>query len=361
MQNPFGFLRQQVAPHYLGVDIGTTSIKIAEVDQGAQLPRVVNYATLESQNSLSRANVAFQTSTLKLFDDEVKKLLDSLLKKLKPKTTDVIASLPTFAAFTTVLSFPVMTDSELKKTIAFQAKQYVPLPMDEVAIDPFKVGEYEDEKGFKFQQILLVSVPLEQIKKYQKIFKDVGLNLKVLEIEGMSLVRSLIGSDPTPTLIVDIGSRSTSICIAEKGILKFTAQSDYASASLTQAVSASLNINPLRAEEMKRERGIVGTGPNYELSTIMLPFVDVILNEVKRAQFNYESQFPAAPKLERIILSGGGANLMGIEKYVSGQMGIPAVKASPFGRFEYNPLLEPLVPELNPLFSVALGLALREF
>lgn len=361
MQNPFGFLKQQVAPHYLGVDIGTTSIKIAEVDQGDQLPRLVNYGLLESQNSLSRANVAFQTSTLKLFDDEVRKLLDVLLKKMKPKTTDVIASLPTFAAFTTVLSFPIMTDGELKKTIAFQAKQYVPLPMDEVAIDPFKVGEYEDDKGFKFQQILLVSVPLEQIKKYQKLFKDVGLNLKVLEIEGMSLARSLVSSDPTPTLIVDIGSRSTAIGIVEKGILKFTAQSDYASASLTQAVSASLNINPLRAEELKRERGIAGTGPNYELSTIMLPFVDVILNEVKRAQFNYEAQFPTSPKLERVILSGGGANLMGIEKYVSAQLGLPAVKASPCGRFEYNQMLDPLVPELNPLLSVSLGLALREF
>jgi type IV pilus assembly protein PilM len=361
MQNPFSFLKQQVAPHYLGIDIGTTSIKVVEVDQGKQLPRIANYAVLESQNSLTRANVAFQTSSLKLFDEEVSKLLDSALKKMKPKTSDVIASLPTFAAFTTVLTFPLMTADELQKTIAYQAQQYVPLPLSEVAIDPFKVGEYEDEKGFKFQQVLLISVPLEQIKKYQKVFKSVGLNLKVLEIEGMSLVRSLAGTDPTPTLIVDIGSRSTAIGVAEKGVLKFTGQSDYAGASLSQAISSSLSINPVRAEELKRERGIAGTGPNYELSTIMLPFVDVIINEVKRAQFNYESQFPASPKIERAILSGGGANLIGIEKYMTAQLGMPAVKASPFSKFEYSPLLEPLVSELNPLLSVSLGAALREF
>ena len=30
--------------------------------------------------------------------------------------------------------------------------------------------------------------------------------------------------------------------------------------ALTQALSASLSINPMRAEELKRERGVAGTG-----------------------------------------------------------------------------------------------------
>lgn len=361
MQNPFKLLKQQVSPHYLGVDIGTTSIKIAEVDQGKLLPRLANYGMLESRNSLSRANVAFQASNLKLFDQEVTDLLKLLLKKMKPKTSDAVASIPGFAAFSTILTFPAMNEAELQKTIAFQAKQYIPLPISEVAIEPFKVGEYEDEKGYKMQQILLVTVPLEQIRKYQKIFKDAGLSLGVIEIEGMSLARSLVGTDQTPTVIVDIGSRSTAIVVTDKGMMRFTAQSDYAGASLTQALSSSLNINPLRAEELKRERGIAGIGANYELSTIMLPFVDVILNEVKRALFNYESQFPADKKVERLVLSGGGANLLGIEKYVSQEMGLPVVVGSPLTRFEYAPVLEPLVHEMNPLLSVSLGLALRQF
>jgi type IV pilus assembly protein PilM len=363
MANPFSFftsLRQKISPRCLGVDIGTTSIKIVEADQGKQLPRILNYALLETKNSFSRPNVAFQTSTLKLFEEETTELLKETIKKMKPKTTRAAASLPGFSAFTTILNFPSMTESELQKTIAYQAKQYIPLPVSEVAMEPIKVGQYEDEKGFKFDQILLITVPLEQIKKYQNIFKAAGLQLAALEIEGMSLARSLVGTDPTSTVLIDIGSRSTAIAFIEKGQLRMSAQSDFAGASLTQAVSSSLNINPQRAEELKRERGIAGTGPNYELSTIMMPFVDAIINEVKRAQFNYQNQFPAAPNIERAILSGGGANLLGIERYISQQLGIPAVKASPLTRFEYNPLLEPVSHELNPYLSVALGLALRE-
>ena len=86
----------------------------------------------------------------------------------------------------------------------------------------------------------------------------------------------------------------------------------------------------------------MGTGPSYELSTIMLPFLDVILNEVKKAQFLYGEQFPSARKTERIVLAGGGANLLGIEAYVERQFGLPTVKIAPFSRFAYPPAMEPL-------------------
>jgi type IV pilus assembly protein PilM len=122
-----------------------------------------------------------------------------------------------------------------------------------------------------------------------------------------------------------------------------------------------LGINPLRAEELKIERGVAGTGPNYELSTIMLPFLDVIINEVKKAQYAYGSQFRDSAKIERVVLSGGGANLVGIKEYFGKELGLPVVKAAPFARFEYPAEIEPAVGELNPVMSVAMGLALREF
>jgi type IV pilus assembly protein PilM len=361
MANPFSFFKQKLSPSYLGVDIGTTSIKMVEVKQGKTLPQLVNYAMLESRSSLTRANSVFQTSSLKLFEKDIEDVLKLLLEKMKPNTQEVVASLPGFSAFTTVIDFPSMNPTDLARAIEFKAKEYIPLPLSEVALDWMKVGSYTDEKGFKNDQVLLISVPQEQIKKYQNLFKAVGLSLKALEIEPLSLVRSVIAGDPTPTLIIDIGSRSTSMVVADHGELRFAAQVDTAGASLTQAISASLGLNPIRAEELKRERGILSSGPQQELSTIITPFLDAIINEVKRFERAYESQFVGAAKFERIMLAGGGANLLGIEKYISSIFGIPTVKAAPFTKFEYPGSLEPLVSELNPLLGVSLGLALREY
>lgn len=118
MWNPFQFLKQQISSDFLGVDIGTTSIKITEVDQGERGPRLLNYALLESQSSLTRPNTALQTSGLKLSEPETVELLREALKKMKPKTRTALASLPSFSAFTTVLNFPQMSPADLAKTIA---------------------------------------------------------------------------------------------------------------------------------------------------------------------------------------------------------------------------------------------------
>jgi type IV pilus assembly protein PilM len=342
----------------LGVDIGTTSIKIVEVKSGKERPEILNYGLLESSGYLARANQALQTSTLKIFESDIVDLLKTALREMRPGTTEAVASLAPFSVFVTMLDFPMMGPKEIEQAMTYQAKQYVPLPLSEVALDWMKVGEYLDEKGVAHQKLLLISVPKEQIRKYQEMFQKAGLALRELEIESLSLAR-LFANDPTPTIVVDIGSRSTNIVFLEGGALTWQAQSDFASASLTQALATSLSVNPLRAEELKKERGIMGTGPNYELSTIMMPFLDAIINEVKKAQFAYQTQFPSGKPAERIALAGGGANLLGIESYVAREFTIPVIKANPFSHFAYPGAIEPIVSELNPVMSVALGLGLK--
>jgi type IV pilus assembly protein PilM len=344
----------------LGVDIGTTTIKMVEVTAGKRGPRITNYGMLESSGYLARANQALQTSGLKIFEKDAVALLRALIKQLGTSTKDAIASLPPFDVFMTIVDFPAMDPKDVAKALVYQAKQYVPMPLSEVALDWMKIADYQDEKGFAHQKILLISVPQEQIKKYQHMFEAAGLRLRALEIESLSLARIFAG-DPTPTIVVDIGSRSTNIVFMEKGVLAWGAQSDIAAASLTQALVTSLGINPMRAEELKRERGISGTGPNYELSTIMMPFLDGIVNEVKKATYSYRQQFSTASTAERVVLAGGGANLSGIEKYFEKEFGIPVVKVAPFSRFEYPDTIAAFVPELGAPMAVALGLGMKQF
>src|SRR3989344_4697353 len=211
MADVFKFFKKNSSDSYLGVDIGTTSIKVVEVRRGEKLPRVVNYGFLESGGYLARANQALQTSTLKLFEKEVVELLRLILKEMNVQTAEAVASLPIFSTFTTILDFPDMSPADLEKAIPFQAKQYIPVPLSEVALDWMKVGEFTDERGFKHLRVFMISVSREQIEKYQRIFKMVGLKLGALELESLSISRIFGGGDPTPTVVVDIGSRSTNM------------------------------------------------------------------------------------------------------------------------------------------------------
>ena len=354
----FSFFNKFASPkNYLGIDIGTTSVKMVELHHADSILELVNYGFLESYGHLERLNNAIQTSTLKMMDQEIIELLKIIVKNSGVKTTDVVASLPAFSAFTTLLEIPVMSAEDMTKAIRFQAKQYIPLPISAVTIDWVKVGERTDAQGNVVQQILLVSVPNEQIEKYRAIFRGAGLNLISLEIEGLSLARVLTAGEKQTAMIVDFGSRSTSISIASGGYLKFVGQTDFAGGSLTQTISAGLNIRVRRAEDLKKLRGLKGAGGEYELSTLMLPILDVIISEAQRVRNNYEKGYN--DKVEKVIVSGGSANMLGIIQYIQEQVGLPAVKANPFSRIRYPSAMEPLVGELGPEFAVAIGLGIK--
>lgn len=362
MPIPFlGKLLNRFAPGvYLGVDIGTTSIKAVELSKTPLGLRLSNYAFLESYGHLERFNDAIQTSSLKMLGKETAELLRLLIKKAEIKTRRVIASLPPFSTFTILLDIPQMSPEEITQSMQFQARQYIPLPISEVALEWLKVGEYTDEKGFVKQQIFLISIPNETIKLYQGIFRQAGLDLMALELENISLARALIAGDPTPTAILDFGSRSSSVTVVDGGFVKAVYQSDYGGGNLTQAIANGLGINARRAEELKQQRGLVGTGGEYELSTLMVPFLDVILNEVKRASDRYFEKY--ARKIERVIISGGGVNLHGLIQYAERQFNLPVIKANPLSgsQIVYPNELTPVVENLGAPLSVALGLAMKE-
>ena len=343
---------------YLGVDIGTTSIKIAEIGKGKQRPELQNYGILESYGHLERVNNAIQTSALKIMEADTIQLLKTLIKHSNFKSRDAIASIPSFAAFITLFEMPQMDDADIAKTMQFQIGQYIPLPITEVSIDWLKVGERQDDQGFVKEQILLVSIPNETIEKYQRIFSAAGLRLRAMEIESLALLRSVADAAMPPTLVVDIGSRSTNIAVVDKGNLRYNVQTDMSGAGITQALAGGLGVKIRRAEKLKRERGILG-GSESELSTLMMPFVDAILNEVKRAKSKYEQSFGNA--ITQVILAGGGSKMPGIVPYAQEQIGLPVAIADPFLKIHYPSSLEPIVRDLGPSFAIAIGLGIKEF
>ena len=356
----FDFLSSIFSPRsYLGVDIGTTSIKIVEIEKGRGKPELKNYGILESHGHLERVNDAIYTSSLKMADKETAELLKIILSSSKFKTKNAVASIPSFSSFITFMEIPQMPAADTAKALQFQIRQYIPLPSSDVAIDWLKIGEKEDQRGFIRQQIILIAVPNEQLFKYREIFKLAGLRLMALEVESLSLVRSLVAGDQTLTLLVDIGGRSTSIMIVDKGTLRHGSHTDFAGASLTQAIANGLQINVRRAEDLKRRKGLVAKGGEYELSTLTSFYLDAIINEVKRAKEIAENNQEI--KLERIILAGGGANLPGIGQYFESQIGLPTVIGNSFLTLKYPDQIEPIAKELGSTLGVAIGLGIREF
>ncbi len=156
----------------LGVDIGTSSIKLVELGRKNEGPVLLNYGALESKEYLIHPNRAIQTSSLRISERETAALLTSLLKEVKPKTKIAVASIPSFAAFMTLIDMPRISKEETAKAVMFQAPQYIPLPIKEVALDWMKVDEYETPEREAYQRIFLIAIPDTTVRAYKTIFHD---------------------------------------------------------------------------------------------------------------------------------------------------------------------------------------------
>lgn len=345
------------ATTYLGIDIGTSSIKIASVTQG-KTPKLNNYAYLESLEYLERANAAFYASTLQVDEHGMASYIKALMKQSNVAVAPVIASIPAFAAFTTLIETPKLSEKEINQSVPLHAKQYIPIPLSESTLDWVKISEREDPDGTKKMQLLIISVPNDIVARYKNIFKLAGLELAALEIESMSLARSLTTVATAPQLIIDIGSRSTAFAVAQSGILHFTAQTDFGGASLTQTIATGMGVAMQRAEEVKRRRGLSVEGGEQELYTLLQPIVDVILNEGRRVKSQYEATYKQP--IEQVLLAGGGAHLQGLDKYVTQELGIPCERAQPFTTLMCPNAMDSVKGDLGVLFAVAVGLALKK-
>ncbi len=355
----FGFLKKLFPTKtYLGIDIGTTSIKVVEMERGVTKPSLLNYGYLESVEYLERSNAAFQTSTLQLDEQVIADYIKLLLKKSNINTHPVVASLPSFTAFTTLIEVPALSDGEINASMGLQARQYIPIPIAEATLDWVKVGERKDAEGAKKLQILLSAVPTRVVERFKGIYKKAGLPLVALEIEGISSARALTRGISEPQLIFDIGARSTSIMVAANGYLFALAQTDFASATLTQKLALGLDLASSRAEKLKRERGLVAGGGEYELFTILQPTIDVIINEGRRVKDNYEKT--TGSKVGGVLLTGGGVRLPGLLRYMGTELGMGVAMGNALQGVVYPTNMSAMAEELGPLLGVAVGLGLKE-
>ena len=342
----------------LGVDIGTTNIKIVELSGSGNEISLENYGVLETYSYLERPNAAIQSSYFKIVEEITGDLLKKLLATLKPKTRRSVISLPIFSSFVTVFEVPFHEEKEISRAIPFEAKKYIPLPLGELTIDWAIIGEPEAAAKNVGAKILLIAIPKELIQRYQKIAKDSGLDAVAFELESVALGRSLVGQEKSPVLILDIGSQSSNLAVIDNGYLVSNESLTTAGAEITHVLAQGLGISKERAEEFKRVKGFNVTPQEAEVVNLMLPIIDYFGSEISRAMNIYKER--TGRDIKKVMLAGGTANLPGLDGYLSQALNLDIQKAWPFNHISYQQFLEPLLKEIGPSLSVATGLALRE-
>lgn len=338
----------------LGIDIGTSSIKIVEISSFGKKKKLENYAKF----SFERKDLPLKASQgegLIFLEDEISEVLKFLLKQGGFKEKKAAFSIPDFSTFFTTFNLPLMSKSEVPQAVEFEARHHIPLPLSEVIFDWQIIEKEEVFPGVKLK-ILLVAVPNKVLFNYQRVASLAEIELKGMEAEVFGLIRSVIPEEKSHQLIclVDIGWLSTTVSIVEKKTLKVSHSFDISSQTLTQKLSEKLGVDFEKAEEIKKDFGL--DPKKEEVFQALVPQINSLGTEIERVCQDFYSK--EGKKVENLLLAGETANLFGLKEYLASRIKKEVVIANPFSNFSFPPLLENRLKQLGPSFAVASGVAL---
>ncbi|MFH1610952.1 MAG: type IV pilus assembly protein PilM [Patescibacteria group bacterium] len=356
---------------YLGVDIGNAGIKIVELKNENGRPRLVTYGYADFPVS-STINKHQETEV------EIASLIKKICSGAGVTTNKTIAALPNFSVFSSVISLPQMKKNELDQAVLWEAKKFVPLPIEEMnlyseVIEEQKIEsdkkkeeskkedreEKESEKG-KHLKVLIVAAPKKNVDRYMKIFQTAEMDLINLETESFALERSLVGHENVPVMIIDIGSVSADISIVDRGIPVINRIVDTGGASITRRIAKMINVDLKRAEQFKKDIGFsTAANSGQGVPRAIESSIEPIINEIKYCFDLYSSQ-GEDKRVEKVVLTGGSAYLPNLVEYLSKLLNIKVIIGDPWARVIYPVELKTVLDQIGPRFAVAVGLAMRE-
>ncbi|MDH4330306.1 MAG: type IV pilus assembly protein PilM [Candidatus Moranbacteria bacterium] len=356
--------------HFLGVDFGTSAIKVVELAYKNSQITLSNYGWVDFGSDENSGKMNYENKKEKLI-----KYLEMLLKEMKVKSDSVYTAIPAHNGLSVIVNFPDISDEEIAKAIKLEAGKHIPSPLDEVYLswdvvlrDKKKGGIFdkakdrmshkEGEKKKESIEVMLVAAPKEEVLNYEDIIKGCGLKVKSLELDIFSIVRSVIGEDLGTYLIVDIGSRATNIILVDKGIVRINRSLSVGGNEITNTIKSSMSVTWDRAERFKKKPRDFFSSKE---AVSILPILSSISSEAKRIINEYSKKNPEKKNpVDSVIISGGTSLLTNLDSYFAKELGVKVVSSNPWKRVKVkDPLLEERLSEMAPSFSVAIGLALK--
>jgi len=352
------FLFGKKPKSHLGVDIGASAVKLAEVEKEGGRHKLINYGIFPLREYLEKREKKVSAESPRIPQDEMAEIIKKTMREARIKTREAYLSIPVYSSFLTLIELPPMPEKEIAAALPFEAKKYVPVPISEVVLDWSIVTLGNKQTNL---QILLIAVPKEVIDYYNKIVKLTGLNLRSVEEETFSLTRCLVGNDKSAIILIDAGARSINISIVDGGYIRIAHNLEMGGTKIIKAVSQQMGLSLEKAEELKENLLAIGQSleeQNPELKGVVYSILGNVAIEVREIIDSYQSKHNR--RIEKCILVGGAIRAFGFVDYFMNKLNMEVSLGNPFARVIYPQLLEPALKDLGPSLAVAVGLAMSE-
>ncbi len=344
----------------VGIDIGSHSIKVAEIDDSKRGMILKNFGMIGlPENAIVEGSIK-ETEV-------VSAALKNLLKNLRIKNKNVATSISGYSVIVKKITIPAKGEKDLEKSIQSESEQYIPFDINDVNLD-FQIlasekEEAEEEEKEGLMDVLLVAAKKDIVEEYISLLHLTELNPVVLDIDPFALQNAFEISNLEQSgchALVHIGAQQLTINVVKDGISMFTRDSSYGGAQITREIQRKLDIPYQEAEGLKLGARPIEMAQRSSIEEIFSSTVTRWAQEIKRALDFVTTTFTDM-KVEHILLSGGSSLLPGFSKYIGMETGLKVEMLNPFANLEISDKLfdTAYLNYAAPIAAIAVGLALR--
>jgi type IV pilus assembly protein PilM len=343
-----------MARNVVGLDIGTTAVRAAELS----IRR--GHVVLVRLGQVSLPHGAVVDGEV-VDPEAVAAAIRVLRRRAKLGSKRVVLGVANQRVVVRQVDLPWMPPDELRRSLAFQAQDHLPIPVEGVELDFDVLAEVEGQHGQRLLRVLLVAAQKEMIAGHLRAVGRAGLSPISIDLTPFALLRSLA---PATTLseggeaLVDIGARVTNVVVHQNGAPRFVRILLMGGQDVTDALCSGLSLEPEDAERAKLAAS-AGTVTDPATAAMIDRKLAALVEEV-RGSFDFYSVQPDAVRLDRVTISGGGSLLGPVAERLQAALQVPVEHARTLASVRVGRLgLDPdELAELEPLSAVSVGLAL---
>jgi type IV pilus assembly protein PilM len=340
----------------VGVDIGSSAVKAVELKPGGRGGEYhLVKLGLEPLPPEAIVDGAIMDSGAVI--DAIQRLFTAN----KIKTNEVATSVSGNAVIVKKISLPQMTQEELAESIHWEAEQYIPFDIQDVALD-YELVEGSGSGGN--MDVMLIAVKKDKISDYTSAISQAGKTASVVDVDVFALQNAYevnYGIDPGRVVaLLNVGASIMNINIVKGGTSIFNRDIAVGGNQYTDAIQKELNLSFEQAENLKKGARVEGAA-RENLGPILQAVSENIALEIQKT-FDFFKATSSEDRIDRIFLSGGTSKVQGLQDLLSDRFEAGVEIMNPFNNVIYNPReFDPdFISEIGPSAAIAVGLAVRK-
>jgi type IV pilus assembly protein PilM len=249
---------------------------------------------------------------------------------------------------------------KIKSSLIKEIPRHIPLNIEDIYFDWQIIGDF---KPGHVSEILIGAAPKKMVDDYSDILKTARLIPLALEIEAAPITRCLINEEikDGPRVIIDMGAIRTGFILYNNKTVQFSVSLPISGNQITEKIASALKLDLKKAEKAKITCGLDEKKCAGAIKKVLISTVNNLINKIDETIDFYQEHFQTKGEIKKIILTGGGSNLINIDKIIADKMKIPVVLGNPLTKIAAIDKSISLTPVKLQSFSTAIGLALRVF